>query len=242
MTEECGLVLEKVINADTKRMLASRDDKLELAYADVPLDMEDNELIECRPISADWRSVSVVGIDTDKPVTAMLWEHPDRLYVAIDGNIYVSSDLGENIHSAPVFIGSNNINDMKPGYNRAVWAAGDNNTILYKTDDISLEHFSPFEMRTGPVYGGHFTAIAINENGIPFAGNGTSIYCSLDQALTAEEWVKLKDFAPNTIEDIFFFFKKDKIFVHLSSGILVASDGGGKTWEDVRSDAVFNWE
>lgn len=237
MTEECNFMLEKMINANTKRRIASLGHKLEMAYADVPLDMEDNELIE-------WRPISVYGIDTDEPVTAMLWEHLERLYVAINGNIYVSPDMGESIHSAPVFLGANKINDMKPGHCRAVWAVGDNNTILYKPDDTSLGHFSPFEMRTGPADGGHFTAIAINENGIPFTGNGTSIYCSPDRALTAEEWIKLRDFVPNTIEDIFFFFDKGKMFVHLSSDMLVSSDNSGNTWEENArwSDAMFSWE
>lgn len=134
--------------------------------------------------TSSWSAALTVGTDIEE----MAWLFYTRLYIAADGDIYISDDQGVSVGAA-IYTGTEAINDIQKSYDGEVWAVGDSNTILRERNQSGT-----FEAMTGPTGGGDFTAVAIANDGRIYAGNGTSIYVSTNGALNAGGWTELRDF------------------------------------------------
>lgn len=159
-------------------------EKARIAYADVTLGDEG---------TTSWTVVDVDNSSTNDTVEAMRWLLFNRLYVAVAGDIYVSTDQGESVADSAIYTGSTAISDfvMSPDEENVV-ALGASNLIL-RESNLS----GTFETRTGPSGGGDFTTGAIAADGTLYAGNGTSIFKTTDYGNVAGNWTELKDFGSN---------------------------------------------
>lgn len=138
--------------------------------------------------TSSWSTALTVGTD----IEAMKWLFYDRLYVAADGDIYVSDDQGDTVGSA-LYTGSTVINDIARNYaGDEVWAVGESNLILRERDQSGT-----FETLTGPSGGGTFYSVFVANDGRVYAGNGQSIYVSTNSAANTGGWTELKDFGSN---------------------------------------------
>ena len=156
--------------------------KAQFAYQDFTFGSE--------TVAAAWTVVSITASSATDEITAMLWPEASRLYLSAAGEIYLSTDLGVSDPGAAKFTGANNFNDMFYDSERNVWAVGDSNAII--VEEASMR--DTWVTRTGPSGGGAFGAIAVADNGVIFAGNGTAVYSSTNGARTAGGWTSLKDF------------------------------------------------
>lgn len=142
---------------------------------------------------------TIVSIDNTTVATssiqAMEWLLFDRLYIAAEGDIYVSTDQGNTDPGTPIYTGATAIAGFAKSPDDAeVWAFGASNLILRELDQNGV-----FATRTGPSGGGAFTALTVSGEGSLFAGNGTSIFKSTDKAATAGNWDELYDFGTNKV-------------------------------------------
>lgn len=153
------------------------------AYADVDIST---------PGTTAWTSVSIAAGANGDTVEALEWLFFDRLYIASAGDIFISLNQGTLDPGAAYFTGSNAINGFaKAPDDSAVWAFGATNTILREVNQSGI-----FETRVGPSGGAAFTAVAVASDGTLYAGNGTSIFRSRDDARTTN-WTELYDFGAN---------------------------------------------
>lgn len=134
-------------------------------------------------------TITATTVDT-ATIQAMAWLTFDRLYIASEGDIYLSTDQGTTDPGAAIYTGATAINGFaKAPDDSEVWAFGASNLILRELDQSGL-----FVTRVGPAGGGAFTALAIAGDGTLYAGNATSIYRSTDKANVAGNWTELYDF------------------------------------------------
>jgi hypothetical protein len=140
--------------------------------------------------AASWNVITIAAGANADDGEALAW-HQDlgRLYIAAEGDIYVSTANGESDPGAKQYTGSNAIAAFARR-NDDVWAVGASNTILVERSSLR----NTFVARTGPSGGGAFTAIAFSDDGVLFAGNGTSVFKSTDEAGSTAAWTSLKDF------------------------------------------------
>lgn len=140
-----------------------------------------------------WTNVSLASGANGDVIQAMKLLSFSQLYIASAGDIFKSDDRGETDPGAAVYTGTEVINgfEISPDGSE-VWAFGANNTLLREIDDNDT-----FAARVGPSGGGAFTALTIADNGVLYAGNGTSIYKSVDSGATTGNWTELKDFGAN---------------------------------------------
>lgn len=142
------------------------------------------------PDIAAWNTVIIAATVNGDVIQAANWAHFDRLYIAAAGDIYVSTNQGTSDPGAAIYTGSTAINGFtKSPDNSVVWAFGASNLILRE-----LQRSGTFEVKVGPSGGGAFGAVAVASDGTLYAGNGTSIWKSTDNAATAGNWVELYDF------------------------------------------------
>lgn len=160
----------------------------------------------------------------------------DRLYAAVgavgsEGEVWISQDLSESweqIHDATTVI-----NAMAKGWGQDcddVYAVGATNLIM-----VERARSGGFDTLVGPSGGGAFTAIAIANNGLIFAGNGQSLYVSYNDAANAGGWTACKDFGAGfTVKNIFLKHGDNQhIYVVVSDGSVGQfwhSNDGGRNW------------
>lgn len=122
-------------------------------------------------------------------VESVAWLYFDGLFVGADGDIYKSEDQGESY--TQVYTGSNAITNWAISWDEStVWAAGASGTILRSING------GAFTARTGPGANA-FGALAVAGDGLLYAGYGTTLSVSSDDANTAGNWTELKDFGTN---------------------------------------------
>ena len=155
-----------------------------ISYADVTLGAE------ATTAWTDVVSASASGA-VGEVVTALKWLFLGRLYIGTDaGEIYLSTDQGESWDAAALFVGANQINAFAKNFEGDnVWAVGAANTILREVNQSGT-----FAARVGPSGGGAFSAIAVANNSVIFAGNGTKLFKSDNEAENTGGWTELKDF------------------------------------------------
>lgn len=158
--------------------------KAQYAYADVTYGAEGTTV---------WTTGVLDGTATGDTVEAMDWLIFDRLYIASAGDIYVSTNQANSFPSTAIYTGATVINGFAKSPDEAVvWAFGESNLILRESNQSGV-----FETRVGPSGGGEFHGLAVAGDGTVYAGNGTAIYKSENQALNAGGWTELYDFGTN---------------------------------------------
>ncbi len=198
--------------------------KAQIAYQDFTFGSE--------TVAAAWTVVSLASSTATDAVESMLWPEGSRLYIAAAGDIYVSTDLGATDPGVAKFTGSNAINDMFYDKFRSVWAVGASNAIVVE----EAANRDSWVTRTGPSGGGDFTAIARADNGIIYAGNGTSIFRNTNEARTAAGWTSLKDFGGTYVVKKIFCVNGSSEIVYAvvddptAQGDLWYTSNGGVTW------------
>ena len=177
------------------RGTADAGNAAQVAYADVAFGDEG---------TTSWTQIDIGSTNSDV-VLAMEWIFYNRIYasvgaVASEGEIWLSQDQGESW--SQLYDGSTGINGFVKGYGedcKDVYAFGASNLILRE-----VAQSGTFEALVGPSGGAAFTAMAVANDGLLFAGNGTSIYVSNNGALNTGGWSELKDFGTShAVKEIF---------------------------------------
>lgn len=186
VAEQPAFIAVRPFGRDGARVICGNDvtdaaSKAKYAYADVTwgdLDV------------AAWTGGVIDGTSTADFLEAMAWLLHDRLLFASSGDIYVSVNQGNTTPDAAIFVGANAIAGftISPD-NRDIWAFGATNTILREVDQDGV-----FAARVGPAGGAAFTALVVAGDGTIYAGNGTSVFKSTDNAGSAGNWTELYDF------------------------------------------------
>jgi hypothetical protein len=101
-----------------------------------------------------------------------------------------------------------------------------------------------FAARTGPSGGGAFTALAFADDGTLFAGNGTSLFKSNNEAGSTGGWTSLKDFgSAHVVKSIRCKGGSSQILevevddTTPGAGEVWFSEDGGNTWRQITESA-----
>jgi hypothetical protein len=203
----------------------------EVAYADVSFGAE---------ATTTWTTADVGATNGDVIIT-LEWIFPGRIYAAVgqpgsEGEVWVSSNNGATW--TEVFTGTDAINAFAKGFGEDcedVYAVGASNLIVREVNQSGT-----FETLVGPSGGGAFTAIAIANDGLLFAGNGQSIYVSSNAALNTGGWTSLKDFGSAHVVKEIFLPDGDSNHIYVvvddttpSGGEFWHSNDGGNSWNQV---------
>lgn len=165
---------------DTTFRIIVANDANDTRYADVTLGAED--------IPYTWSTAVEVGT----VITEMRWLFFERLYVAADGDIYISANQGDSFGAA-LYSGAIQINAIERNYDGSnVWAVGASNLILRERNQSGT-----FDTMVGPIGGGAFYSVFEANDGRLYAGNGQSIYVSNNGAVNTGGWTQLRDFGAN---------------------------------------------
>lgn len=191
--------------------------KAQLAYQDFPFNATTFT-------AASWNLITIAASALNDDGEALFrYRQEGRLYIAVEGDIYVSEDNGATDPGAAVYTGANVIAQIIE-HNGDIWAAAASNTILVERSTLR----DVFTARTGPTGGGAFTALAFADDGTLFAGNGTSIYKSVDEAGSVTGWTSLKDFgAAHVVKSIRCKGGSSEI---LQVGVDDTTPGPGEIW------------
>lgn len=140
--------------------------------------------------TSSWGSAVTIGSAT---VTAFAWLFYDRIYAASAGDVYVSTDQGDTFGAA-IFTSALVLNAFaKSPSTDAVYATGTVDLIIRE-----LNQSGTFDTLVGPGLGSDFTkGLTIANDGRIYAGYGTSIYLSDNDAANTGGWTALKDFGAN---------------------------------------------
>lgn len=161
--------------------------KVEWAYADFPIG---NAVLT----AASWTLVTTAASVATDAVEATLWDQEiNRLYIGAEGEIYVNTDDGVSDPGTAVYTGANAWAEFAKDEDGNIWVVGAANDIRREL----VNDRGTFAARVGPSGGGAFTAIAFADDGLLYAGNGTSIFKSNDKGESAGGWTSLKDFGAN---------------------------------------------
>lgn len=160
--------------------------KAKIAYADIPFS---------NPSDVTWTVViSTLGSNGDV-VTALCWSAGwfSELLIVANGKIYRSTNQGESFGTA-LTNGSTTINSIAttpqaPSTNEYAYFVGASNLIQRKA-----KYSTSVQTLVGPSGGGTMTHVAVASDGTLYVGNGTKLYRSIDNGLTAGGWVLVKDF------------------------------------------------
>ena len=194
------------------------------AYADVIIGDE---------VNATWNSVSMTGTVNGDVIEALEMISFDRAYVASAGDIYISTDGMVGDPGSAIYLGTVQLNGFTASHDGSqVWAFGDSNTLLLETDASDT-----FVAKVGPAGGGNFTALTVANDNQLFAGNGSSIYLSLDSAGVAGNWSMLKDFGTNKEVIKIEAVKGESQLLRVYVNDSVA--GQGTVWQSVDGGATF---
>lgn len=220
----------KMVNANGARLVVGNGvgaTGLQIAYTDIVFGNE---------AASTWTIVNIDAVATNY-VSAIEWPFFNGLYVAggADGDsIYVSATRGATFTS--VFTGSGEqINDLAKGYGQDctdVYAVGATNTIL-----IQRGATGGFGALVGPSGGVDFHSIGIDRNGQIYAGNGDSLYVSVNNGASAAGWTLLNDFGTNHTVQAIFFPKGDSNHIY----VVVDDSTPGNGEFHHSNDAGANW-
>lgn len=229
--ENISDVVERITTGGAFRRVVSRlstdaSAAAEVAYDDFDFGDE---------FTASWTTVDI-GATNGDVVTILEWLFYNRMYAVVgavgsEGEIWVSTDQGESW--TQVLDGTTVINAVVKGYGqdcKDVYIAGATNTIM-----VEREQSGTFETLVGPSGGGDFTALAISNDGLLFAGNGTSLYVSTNNAKNTGGWTSVKDFGGSYAVKKIFMPEGDSNHIYCvvddgTEGRLYHSNDAGNSW------------
>jgi hypothetical protein len=172
----------RVIKPEEGVRIVALSGSTSLAYADVKWG---------DPGTASWTTVTVTGNGT-----ALAWGVHDELLIATSSGLYISEDAGETVNGTAL---SSNTNITGIKYvnwpqldNAKYFIFGASNTLLLKKVGSNT-----ITTLTGPSGGGAFGAVEQCLDGTVWAGNGTKLFRSNDEGVTAAGWTEAKDFGTN---------------------------------------------
>lgn len=234
--EHIGQIVSRILNETQFRLITARlttdaAAAAEVAYSDVSFGAE---------ATTAWTTVDVGSTNGDVIIT-LEWIFHNRLYAAVgqpgsEGEVWVSTDQGETW--SEVFTGTTAINAFAKGYGedcQDVYAVGASNLILRE-----INQSGTFETLVGPSGGGAFTAVAIANDGLLFAGNGQSLYVSNNNALNTGGWSSLKDFGASHVVKSIYLPEGDSNHIYVvvddttpGAGEFWHSNDGGNSWNQL---------
>ena len=222
-SEGVSFVEAKFVGPETIRVIlgtATTDvaAKAKIAYADVVIG-------DLATVSA-WPDTLIDGTSVGDVITAMLWTRHDRLYLATDSNeIFIDEHQGEDGTQAASYSGAQQISAFAVSVDaRKVFAAGGANLILLEQNRNGI-----FAVKNGPSGGGAFTALAVADDDVLFAGNGQKLFKSIDSAATAGNWSELKDFGTGFTVKAIGPIGGDSNYLR----VIVSDATDGEVWESV---------
>lgn len=185
--------------------------------------------------TSSWSAATTIGAAA---VSAIAWLFYNRIYAAVDGDIYISDDQGATVGSA-IYTGTAALNAFaKSPVDESVWAVGASNVILRE-----LNQSDTFEAMVGPTGGGVFYSIAISNDGRIYAGNGQKLFVSTNGALNAGGWTELKDFGTSHVVKKINLAGGNKAQGGDAQLLRVVVDdttpGAGEVWESVDGGATW---
>jgi photosystem II stability/assembly factor-like uncharacterized protein len=186
--------------------------------------------------AASWTAVTIAASANADDGEALFWPQDlGRLYIAAEGDIYVNEDNGETDPGAKQYTGSNAFAQFARR-NDDIWVVGASNTILVERSSLR----DTFAARTGPSGGGAFTAITFAADGKLFAGNGTSLMVSTDEAGSTAAWRTLKDFGSARVVKSIFCKNGSSELLRVTvdnttpgAGEIWETEDGGQTWRQI---------
>lgn len=186
-----------------------------------------------------WNTVTIAAGVNGDTIQALAWLFPSRGYIATAGDIYVSTDYFETDPGAAIYTGATAINGFaKSPDGKTVWAFGATNLLLRETNQNGI-----FSARTGPSGGGAFTALAVANDGTIYAGNGQSIFKSINEGENVGGWTELKDFGASHVVKKIQVVGGSKALGGDSQIIRVEVDdttpGTGEFWKSVNGGASW---
>lgn len=181
--EGISFLLVNFINDTQYRLIAISDQTTDqMNYADITLGAEGTTV---------WNGAIAVGAAV---VDAAAWLFYDRIYLSVDGDIYLSTDQGASV-TAAIYTGTPLLYAFaKSPVDGSVFAAGASNTILQEVGQSGA-----FSAKVGPTGGTTFRSLFVANDGTLLAGNGQYLYRSNNSALNAGGWEVLHDFGANQI-------------------------------------------
>lgn len=200
----------------------------------------DDFRFSAQTLTATWNLVTIAASTNADDGEAILPAlDQGRIYLAVEGDIYVSEDFCGTDPGAAILTTANAIAGFTR-HNDDIWS-------FAATNDIRVElatNRDTFAARVGPTGGGAFTALSFADDGTMFAGNGTSIYRSMDEAASVEAWTSLKDFgASRVVKSILCKDGSSELLRvtvdNTTPGVseIWNSDDGGATWQQVTASA-----
>jgi hypothetical protein len=183
--EDVDLVTMFFINKNQYRLIVGRTTTdgaaaAEIAYADVTLGAEGTTV---------WTTVDVGSTNGDV-VQAIHFNSFARIYAAVSGDIFLSTDQGESWTS--LYTGSAAISQIVTAPNGNVYAVGASGTILIEKGETGT--FSALTASSSDT----ISSIAIGNDGTLWVGDGTTLKYSRNSQPTATgSWTTAKDFGTN---------------------------------------------
>ena len=218
------------VDQDTVRYIAGTSitgaTKLQIAFAEAQYGALD---------TVTWTTTVYDNTTVGDVMTAMLWVNHNRLYVASDANdIIVDTKQGNDTAAAVAYAGAQQIDAFAASPDgRTVYGAGVANLIVRELNQNGL-----FVVRNGPAGGGAFTALAVAADNTLYAGNGTSIFKSIDGAGQAGNWEELYDFGAGFSVEHIECIKNDSQYIKVvateaADGHVFESVDGGNSWREI---------
>jgi hypothetical protein len=173
------------LNKNQYRLIVGRtttdvSNPAEIAYSDITLGAEGTTV---------WTTVDVGSTNGDV-VEAIHFHSFGRIYAAVSGSIYLSTDQGLTWSS--IYTGTAAISEIKTAPNGNVYAVGASGTILIEKGESGT--FSALTASASAT----ISSIAIGNDGTLWVGDGTALkYSRNSQPTTAGSWNTAKDFGAN---------------------------------------------
>ena len=138
-----------------------------------------------------WTSVNVGSVNAEFiEQGSLFWPEFNRVYAGNDvGDIYLSANQGESWTKIYDGVTANDVNCFARDKDGGVWAGCLGGVLLYE----SPSNRGSFSVKTSPNTDEIFS-LAIANDGVIYAGQGTSIFRNNNNATTAGGWTNVKNF------------------------------------------------
>lgn len=199
--------------------------------------------------AASWNLITIAASVNADDGEALFWAQSlGRLYIAAEGDIYLSLDNGETDPGAKQYTGANAIAAFARRGDD-IWAVGAAGTILVERSSSRTPTAATFVARTPPAGGAAFTAITFAGDGKLFCGIGTALQVNTDEAGSAAAWRSLKDFGANKVVKNIFCKKgsSELLRVHVddttgsAAGAVWETEDGGVNWRQIPASANLGY-
>ena len=164
--------------------------KAKIAYADIVWGAETTTV---------WTDAVIDATATGDTIEALAWLIHDRMYLASDGDIYISVNQGNTIPDAAIYTGAVAVGGFTISPDGSiVFAYGASNMLLRELNQNGV-----FAARVGPTGGTIIEAVTMAGDGRLYAGVDGQMWVSTDQGGSAGNWSLLYDWGGTlTVQNI----------------------------------------